>query len=362
MGRGSDRLDTLDALRGVAALSVVFWHYRHFYFDPVTLSMPVGANPDMLPGYAALWPLYRFGLLGVDLFFSISGFIFFHLYLQAVAGGQIGARRFFVLRFSRLYPLHFVTLLFVAMVQPLHELKTGAAFVYQANDAATFMRHLALASDWLPQLPYGFNAPIWSVSVEIVLYALFFLLARSSMTHPLLVAACAIAGLSLAPYIGTQMSRGIFSFFIGGLCCQIVASRRLLPVAVFALVVIASFICARQIGYFEVVRWSSTTLVFPLLIIAAVMAEQRLRKFTASLRWLGQISYSSYLLHFPLQLIFVTVAAWLAFKPDYRSFAMLIVFMAALIGVSLLSYHFLEAPAQQLIRGLRRRPLDLKKT
>lgn len=69
------------------------------------------------PFYALLKPFSEYGWYGVQAFWSISGFIFFWRYRDSVALGQVGGWRFFVLRFSRLYPLHLATLLPAAFLQ-----------------------------------------------------------------------------------------------------------------------------------------------------------------------------------------------------------------------------------------------------
>jgi peptidoglycan/LPS O-acetylase OafA/YrhL len=71
---------SLDALRGVAALSVVIWHWQHFY-----PSGP-GFDPTRQPLYWLFEPLYRDGRKAVTLFFGLSGFVFFWRYGEEVAG------------------------------------------------------------------------------------------------------------------------------------------------------------------------------------------------------------------------------------------------------------------------------------
>src|SRR3954464_15920706 len=119
------RLTSIDALRGLASLAVVLWHWQHFF--------PPGSVPaDHYPMFQLLWPLYQYGRWGVELFFTISGFIFFWLYAEPVAAGRVGGWTFAVLRFSRLHPLHVAALLFVAGVQYLHRSATGDDFIYNS--------------------------------------------------------------------------------------------------------------------------------------------------------------------------------------------------------------------------------------
>jgi peptidoglycan/LPS O-acetylase OafA/YrhL len=97
------RLYSLDALRGVGALAIVVWHWQHFYAIGGTWA--AGWSRAAEPLYPFLKPFYEEGWVAVDLFFAVSGFVFFWLYLEPVARREIGAGTFARQRFSRLYPL-----------------------------------------------------------------------------------------------------------------------------------------------------------------------------------------------------------------------------------------------------------------
>src|SRR6185295_10029974 len=89
----------LDALRGLAALSVVLFHWKQFLWVGTT---PGHVDYHALPGSTLLWFFYTRGGQAVDLFFVLSGFVFYWLYSQAIAQRRVGAREFAILRFSRL--------------------------------------------------------------------------------------------------------------------------------------------------------------------------------------------------------------------------------------------------------------------
>ena len=86
------------------------------------------------------------------------------------------AGNIFVLRFSRLYPLHIATLLFVAALQPLYFNLTGYFFGYQNNDLTNLVLQLLMASNATVQNALSFNRPIWSISVEVLVYFFFFMI------------------------------------------------------------------------------------------------------------------------------------------------------------------------------------------
>ena len=67
--------------------------------------------------------------------------------------------------------------------------------------------------------------------------------------------------------------------------------------------------------------------------------------------WLGKVSYSSYLVHFPLQLaVALLVEKNLLAASAMNSWMSLVAFYVVLIPLSWLTYSWFEAPAQRLIR------------
>ncbi|MBW8881725.1 MAG: acyltransferase, partial [Asticcacaulis sp.] len=106
------RFFELDILRGVAAFMVVLFHYKHFLLDDTG-----NFDYNHMPFYTLLAPIYVYGQNFVELFFSISGYVFFWLYAEAVSERRVGLRSFFIARFSRLYPLFFLTFILVAVAQ-----------------------------------------------------------------------------------------------------------------------------------------------------------------------------------------------------------------------------------------------------
>jgi peptidoglycan/LPS O-acetylase OafA/YrhL len=341
------RIVSVDALRGIAALAVVFWHWQHFW--------PRGTvTNDLLPAFSLFWPFYTYGYLGVDLFFCISGFVFFTIYTDQVASGSVSAIRFAILRFSRLYPLHFVTLIAVAVLQSVYYANQSHFFVNTENTPAYFLLQLFLASNWLSSSG-SFNGPIWSVSIEALLYVFFFCVAKFRLTHPFFLAALSICGFLLINSNGF-LGRGLFSFYLGCLCAVVVkrlsTDRSLSLVQIAAIVAVPCFAFVwngQALASVPVDAWM-VVIVFPALVIALALADDALTPVTCRLRWLGDISYSSYLLHFPLQLCVVTSLALTGGTVDFSSPLTLAAFFASLIFLSLLSYRYFERPVMQWLR------------
>ena len=209
----SSRFYSLDALRGVAALCVVFWHWQHFFYAG---TKPGHVDLARLPFERWFHLAYVRGELAVDLFFCLSGFIFYWLYADRVSRRTITGGHFAWLRFSRLYPLHLATLALVAVGQRWMMKTQGCYFVYDQNDKLHFAYNLFLVSGWGVERGFSFNGPIWSVSVEVFLYGLFFAACRLLPVRAGVLAGLAALGLVLQHACGLALGRGMLSFFTGG--------------------------------------------------------------------------------------------------------------------------------------------------
>ena len=383
------RLHSLDALRGIAALAVVFWHWQHFY--AITGTYQHGWKASAQPFYWTFRLFYDQGWAAVDLFFPLSGFVFFWLYGEAIRSKQIGAGEFSLLRFSRLYPLHVLTLLIVAALQLMFLRQTGDWFIYTSNSWTHFAASLLIAQQWLPpNIDQSFNGPAWSVSIEVLLYALFFLFMRAGVKSgrlSLLIAGASVLLIGWNEFI----ARGLIGFFVGGatyelserlrrradvnaiaqgICLAALASWVVVIAEVYAaplhaLLYWVSGHLSPQLGrlYLGWNGWLFRLLfsfvVCPLTILGLALDEQILGGRYHRLSHLGDISYSTYLLHFPMQLVLAlfAVSAGIGAGVFEARWAML-AFFAVLIGLGSLSYRWLERPAQSFIRSLARERLS----
>jgi peptidoglycan/LPS O-acetylase OafA/YrhL len=86
MPRRPQRFFSLDVLRGLAALTVVFWHWQHFL---LVGSRAGGGAPLTRPLGRTFELFYSVGWIAVDLFFALSGFIFFWLYAEAITERRV---------------------------------------------------------------------------------------------------------------------------------------------------------------------------------------------------------------------------------------------------------------------------------
>jgi peptidoglycan/LPS O-acetylase OafA/YrhL len=377
------RLYSLDALRGVGALAIVVWHWQHFYAIGGTWA--AGWSRTAEPFDPFLKPLYEEGWVAVDLFFAVSGFVFFWLYLEPVARREIGAGTFARQRFSRLYPLYLATLLAAAAMQLVFFRHTGSWFIFDANDWGHFVRSLFLVQQWLPPDELqSFNGPDWAVSIEVLLYILFFVAVRFGLRGVKGALALALAGAIFFFWDG-QIGRGVMGFFFGGVTYY--AVRRLSSHAnakVIARCAMAAALAAWAIAIVEVYLGPIQSLfahapaplakffagheypiflmgfifvVSPLTLAALALHEEVFGGAWARLTFLGDISYSTYLIHFPMQLALALIALRLGWTPaNFQTGYAMAGFYVVLIFLGWLAYTRFERPLQALIRGSTRKP------
>ena len=161
------RLDSIDLLRGVAALSVVAFHATRG-------NLYLNSARDA-PWLVALGVPAAMGFSGVYLFFVISGFCIHLTWARRRAEGQeptIDFLAFWRRRIWRLYPPYFVALSLFLLLLWIE----GAPFFRTQRAAWDVGLHLFLVQNVDPSSSGSINSVFWTLAVEEQLYLAYFLL------------------------------------------------------------------------------------------------------------------------------------------------------------------------------------------
>lgn len=353
--RQRHELAGIEVLRFVCALAVLVWHYQHFLFVGQYDAAQAAAMRPALPLYWLLRDAYEQAWWPVEFFWVISGFIFYRHYAQPIFERRVPISEFATRRFSRLYPLHIVSLMLVALLQYIYARTHGQSFIYDNNTPGAFLSQLFFASYWFSWQTLSFNGPVWSISAEILIYFLFFCTVRALGAKP--VIAIVMSGLGgMLLYSG--LSHLIFNntvfectmlFFAGGVA-QWLSKQRLalaLSICVGAPIVVLLALQVVHICLSVIV-----VLAMCFVLFFARFGETRPGSILRRFSFLGNATYSSYLLHFPIQLGVVTIVDAVGYdRAVFLSPIVFITYMTGVIAVSLAVYHLLERPAQDWIRG-----------
>lgn len=332
----------LELLRFFSAFSVLVWHYQHFY-----VAGKVAYVASEQPLYKYLNFFYNHGSYGVQVFWCLSGFVFCMRYFLRNQGA-IKLWNFFVNRFSRLYPLHFSTLLSVALLQYIYHHRYDSYFVYQDNGVKAFIRQVFFISSWFDVWRLSFNGPVWSVSVEIFVYFGFvFLLRLASMFKMASLMVAFFCAVIWFAGVGNEFFECGAYFFVGVLSAILLGSD--LPGEKF--VGLLCFYCLLLFVFFNIV--SEEILLFmlvPLVVILMAILPLKNQRLLGVCDFLGGLTYASYLMHFPLQLAVVLIFGWLGLQVPVLSVWFFVGYLILVFAISAVVFRKFEMPAQRFIR------------
>ena len=341
-------LRALTTLRFLAALWVVLytaWPHLDVSFVPVAVTK---------------------GYLGVETFFVLSGFILSHVYLEAAGEKRFSYGGFLWARLARVYPLHLVTL-FGMIGLGVAATVAGLSIDASLTDWRALPAHLTLTHAWGLATSSAFNHPSWSISAEWAAYLsfpAFAFVAWRLREQPVLATVLAAAfalGLYAAfePLAGYSLTEATFRWgalriapcFALGCALYLVHRRGGVPFAgPVALVSGAAVLISASLGL-----WDAVTVLAAGGLILGLGSLDNLRAGVLGSKagvYLGEISYSIYMVCAPVLLLTTNVAARLTGADDKRFH--IIVWLALVMAipvVAMLTYHLVERPARKALRG-----------
>ncbi|GII93872.1 acyltransferase family protein [Sinosporangium siamense] len=345
VAQGDGRLLELDLLRFGAALAVVAFHYL------VAFNSVWGQRPAQLfPEVATLAGL---GILGVELFFIISGFVI----LMSVWGRGVG--EFAVSRVVRLFPAYWLSVLAVAGVYGL----TSATALDPKFSLRDYLVNLTMVQRGVGVADA--NGVYWSLWVELRFYVLISLLVLVGVTMKRcvafmaawLVASVFAAGLE-SKLLDLILMPKYAPYFIAGMALYLIyrfGSSLLLwglVVVSWALAVLSATNRvegrAKLVGIaaMPVPEWTVVVTVTVMFVLMALVAVGGLRKA----RWrgwapLGAITYPLYLFHTPVAVLMIP-----ALRGQMPPWAAATLTTATAIALSYLVYRLAEQPLQRMLK------------
>lgn len=341
MDNGSTNEKSLNALRGIGACVIAFvWHYQHF------------GPQDGSPFYS-LWPLfYQYGYAVVELFFMLSGFGMVRGYEVSILEDKISFTEYIKRRFKRLFPLSWITLGVITVLQLIYKSKMGTTFVYSGFDLYHFVLNLLGMQSGILGADVSFNGPAWCISVCIFCYILFYIIVKNQakLGRELLwlylgigISGCALQASGICvPIFNPYIARGVSCFFIGAFLAKMTLShRKRLGYLAFGFLFV-SWLLIRVFGIEllggEKNVFLMVTLCFAPLAILSVLYISWLRRFfeLKVFVFLGKISLGIYLWHFPVQcLVKIIDVYWglninYSFRGTWILYAVCVLFISAI--------------------------------
>jgi peptidoglycan/LPS O-acetylase OafA/YrhL len=348
------RLPALTGLRWAAALVVFGQHTLELFYDPDLVAPR--------PVRAALWAaLVNGGAMGVSFFFVLSGFV-----LTWSSPASFGRRGFWWRRFSKIYPATLVTTLAALLV-------VGGAGPVQ------LAAHLTLTQTWFPHASvFGALNPVsWSLSCEAFFYLCFPLLLPSlrrlrprglwTLAATLVVfvlatgALLTTAGHPFALWFGYMFPPVRIAEFVLGIIVALLiqADAWRGPGLRWSFVLVALGAAAALKAPYPLNQHALTLVPVTCVVAAAARADLagvRTVWTRPTLRYLGEVSFAFYLVHYLTYLAY----GRLGLLPHHAHPLVAALVTVSVFSISLLGamavYHGVELPA---LRLLRRRPVPV---
>lgn len=380
-------VEPIEGLRGVAVLWVILFHYVSVR-DPRALDPWIAAILGFRPAEVIL----RNGYLGVDLFFLITGFLLVLPWARHAMEGRAvpDTRDFYIRRVRRIVPAYYVQLillfcLFVPLLWGLGFWPRNLWFgLYNGVAHGLFLHYTTPISS----ASLTVNGPLWSLALEFQYYLLLPFLAPLIVRAPLRWAAALVlvavawrwlATYDLGPLVAFEMRLGspwnlneetirhllltqlpgYMGHFAAGILVGLGWLRWRRHEATPTSIAASAIVTAGAIAFLYwlygagggavvgSLTWLATTVAFAVAMFALVSRSGALGQALLgnhALTFVGRTSYSAYLYHMPLLLV------WNHYQWLPGSWLSLPAYLLAVGTVAWISYRFVEVPFMKKAR------------
>ncbi|QDK86442.1 acyltransferase family protein [Citrobacter amalonaticus] len=327
----------INGLRAIAVIAVVLYHFG-------------------IPGFDG-------GFSGVDVFFVISGYLMTGIIFSRLDGSKFSVIGFYMDRARRIIPALYFTCFCLLVI---------GYFLLLPSDYQLLSEHVKSSSLFYSNIQYFYDVNYfdtsskekwllhtWSLSVEWQFYLIYPVFAfvlyksvgRSLASYSVLIVALLSFAVSIY-YANTNSSAGFYlltsrawEMSVGGLVYLFPAS---LLTGRYAKMAGVTIIIAASVLLNSDMAWPSYWALVPVLGCAIVISAGDIKNILLDnkvMQWLGKVSYSLYLTHWPVFVLF----NYLGFSGWLASF-----FGVALsIALSCISFYLVENPSRKILNKYR---------
>jgi peptidoglycan/LPS O-acetylase OafA/YrhL len=349
-----NEIKALTSLRGIAAMMVVMQH-----FSATAQRHALVAIPSLVPH----------GYMAVDLFFVLSGFIMAYSYQADFARrGNLAIPSFLLKRAARILPLNTVMVIAIVLAGMVSWRILGSNIFYASSNLPyDFICNLLL----LQGLGFGLNlnGPSWSICTEFAAYLLFPALVALAFSRRSAVAATT-AFVSVAALVVMALNHarlGLGASSVGGeltLCfAQFVLGLFTFRVTRMPRIrtwLQADWPALLAAGWVIVALGLRLDLLaavgFPAVVAALACNKGKVAVLIANRvpYFLGEISFSIYLIHDPLRPLALELLRFIHPAPLAASPALGFALLASLLVIppAWVAYVTVERPGRRVVRGL----------
>ncbi|AYY85942.1 acyltransferase [Chryseobacterium indologenes] len=340
-------MEQITFTRFLAAISIVIFHFgqKGFFHQNESISF-----------------LSQSANLGVSYFYLLSGFIMIIAYFNKK---EVSTLEYYQNRLARVYPTYLFAFIFffIVVIDPYINLKT-------------IVLNVLTLQAWVPGRVLSYNLPGWSISVEMFFFLCFPLLLKlyksgiNSKIYFIIIPLIWLItqvltnyivrfgdfdisnNLKLREFIYYNPIMHINEFLLGNLA-GIFFIRKMKPGNYDVAVVVTVALCVLTIKFVPLEFHNGLlAIVFvPLIILICANTGLITKVFNHKiLVYLGSISYSLYIIQYPLHILFSQFSEKYAFIESHSFYYYVIL----LIICSILSYELIENPCRKIFKRKRK--------
>jgi peptidoglycan/LPS O-acetylase OafA/YrhL len=363
----------LDGLRAIAATVVLVGHARWILWEGY--SEGYVKHPEQYSFIGKLlvyfFSLFRYGHEAVLLFFVLSGFVIHLRYsrkLKRDPGASFDTGNYFVRRIRRIYPPFLFVLLFTFLIDALG-MKMGLSIYFHTtpnellnvnvktdHSLVNLVGNLFFYQDNRIGV-WGTDGPLWSLKYEwwfYMLYPLLFIANKKSVY----IAAALVAGLFILSFVlyhpsvffVTSVFGYLLSWWLGALLADIYTGRFAVKAQWVSVLTIMLPVCIVFSNRFtnDMIKDTSWAIGFTGLIALLLYAKEKGMRLRAleKLKWLGDCSYTLYIIHFPILVFFGGLVLKYNNNAMPQTFAFVVGAVVFVVALSWLLHFVIEKPFQ----------------
>lgn len=315
------------------------------------------------------------GWSGVDFFFILSGFIIYYVN-HKYDGISSKFQDYIGKRLARIYPIYWIySILVVVLHMALLKAEVKNLISWLGLTALNITKSFTLyptdiKNNIMPIIPAA-----WTLTYEMffyIVFSIYILGSKRLFLISMILWAIAISIVNLfsftfeiSPFLSMLFDTHIFEFMFGCFIAQITLRNLQIKTRKNAIVLLVVGIVALFVSWinealgliwFDKLQFITFGIPYSIIIYSLISLEDgrihsNLKRF---LLYLGDASYSIYLTHFVVLVLFVHIASYLNFN-GYIEFAIISI---ALVLIGCLSYSYIEFPLTKFIQ----KKMKLKKT
>ena len=356
----------IDLLRGLSCLGVLFYHLR---VDLWIGWHEIQNNPEKYSEIIKItaWLSIPTPFLGYSilLFFLISGFCIH--YPNSIKDYKINWMNYFLKRFFRIYPTYIAALIITSIISYYCKVKWN----YYSWDPERILRVATLTQNYPPgNEPFWINPSLWTIPLEAEFYLLyplviiFFSCFKSLRFILLLISLCLLS--IILYHNGNKWAIHTFMFFwptwiLGAWISKLYRksyleriSNKLLITAISILLIIS--VISHLFDWYSWIQYFVWSFFYTSIFIFALKKSfinkiNLINKLSTFLSFTGKISFSLYLIHFPLFKLFGLIhISYFEKKPE--NFLVSIIYLIPLFIIACFFYKLIEQPIHKFSRSL----------